>query len=177
VTQFAQLLALALLLGLDSLRASATLASAGVTRPVRLALAFGLCDAAAPLAGLAAGRSLLDPLTRLLDGFGLIILVGCAVYALLAIRRADPGSPREPWAIVGGVPLSLSLDNLVVGAGLGVYGFPIVVSALLLGATSALLSVTGFAVGQAVARRLPPTELPGAALVLLLVVSLGVQPL
>jgi putative Mn2+ efflux pump MntP len=175
VSQIAQLLALALLLGLDSLRASAALASAGLaaTQSVRLAFAFGLCDAAAPLAGLAAGRTLLDPLEGLLHGFGPILLAGCAVYVVHAGRGADRGSASERWAILGGVPLTLSLDNLVIGAGLGVYGFPIVVSALVLGATSALLSVTGSAVGQALARRLPPFA--GAALLLIVAASLALE--
>jgi putative Mn2+ efflux pump MntP len=176
----AELLALALFLGLDSFRASLGLASAGLVRarPVRLSLAFGICDATASLAGLALGEALLAPVRVLLDGLGPLVLAGCAVYVVLARPSAADGSTGDRWAIVGGIPLSLSLDNLLVGAALGVHGFPVAASAAVLGATSALLSLGGFAVGRLVGGRLPVrTELAGAALLLVAACSLAAEQL
>jgi manganese efflux pump family protein len=180
VNALAELLALALFLGLDSFRASLGLASAGLVRaqPGRLALAFGICDAAASLTGLALGASFLAPVRGLLDGLGPLVLAGCAVYVVLARPPAADGSAGDRWPIVGGVPLSLSLDNLLVGAALGVHGFPLVVSALVLGVTSALLSLGGFALGRLVGARLTiRTELAGAGLLLVAACSLAAEQL
>jgi manganese efflux pump family protein len=180
VNALAELLALALFLGLDSFRASLGLASAGLVRaqPTRLALAFGTCDAAASVAGLALGGSLLAPVRGLLDGLGPLVLAGCAVYVVLARPSAPDSSAGDRWPIVGGVPLSLSLDNLLVGAALGVHGLPVAASALVLGVTSALLSLAGFALGRFVGGRLAVrTELAGAVLLLVAACSLAAEQL
>jgi manganese efflux pump family protein len=180
VTAVAELLAFALFLGLDSLRASLALAAAGLVRaqPFRLSVSFGICDAAASLVGLALGASLLGPARGVLDGLGPLVLAGCAVYVVLARPRTQGGSDHDPWTTVAGVPLALSLDNLLVGAALGVHGLPIVVSALVLGATSALLSLVGFALGRVVGPWLTVrTELAGAALLLVAACSLAAEQL
>jgi putative Mn2+ efflux pump MntP len=180
VTAVTELLALALFLGLDSLRASLALAAAGLVRaqPLRLSVSFGICDAAASLVGLALGASLLEPARVVLDGFGPLVLVGCAVYVVLARPRTQGGSYQDPWTTVAGVPLALSVDNLLVGAALGVHGLPIVVSALVLGATSALLSLVGFALGRVAGPWLTVrTELAGAALLLVTAGSLAAEQL
>jgi len=180
VTAVAELLALALFLGLDSLRASLALAAAGLVRaqPFRLAVSFGICDATASLVGLALGASLLEPARGFLDGLGPLVLAGCAVYVVLGRPRARGGSDRDPWATLAGVPLALSLDNLIVGAALGVHGIPIAAAALVLGATSALLSLVGFALGRVAGPRLTVrTELAGAALLLVTACSLAAEQL
>jgi putative Mn2+ efflux pump MntP len=180
VTAVAELVALALFLGLDSFRASLALAAAGLVRaqPFRLSAAFGICDAAASLVGLGLGASLVEPARGVLDGLGPLVLAGCAVYVWLAQPRVHTGSDGDPWATVAGVPLTLSLDNLLVGAALGVHGLPIAASALVLGATSALLSLLGFALGRVVGPWLSiRTELAGAALLLVAACSLAAEQL
>jgi putative Mn2+ efflux pump MntP len=180
VTAVAELLALALFLGLDSLRASFALAAAGLVRvqPFRLSVTFGICDAAASLVGLALGASLLEPARGVLDGLGPLVLAGCAAYVVLARPCPQAGSEGDPWATVAGVPLALSLDNLLVGAALGVHGFPIAAAVLVLGATSALLSLVGFALGRVAGPRLTVrTELAGAALLLVTAGSLAAEQL
>jgi manganese efflux pump family protein len=177
LTAFAQLLALGLFLGVDSFRASAGLSAAGLGTPVRLALGFGLCDAAASIGGLAAGDLLPQSLKGALESLGPIVLVGAALYAFVASRR-HPTPFDDRWAISGVVPLALSVDNLAGGLALGVFGFPIVVSALVLGAISALLSVAGSAVGRTIGNRLPVRmESAGVALLVLVALSFAVEHL
>ena len=180
MTAVAELFALALFLGLDSLRASLALAAAGLARaqPLRLSVSFGICDATASLVGLALGASLLEPARGFLDSLGPLVLAGCAVYVVLGRPRAQGGSDRDPWATVVGVPLALSLDNLLIGAALGVHGFPIAAATLVLGATSALLSLFGFALGRVARRRLTVrTELAAAALLLVTACALAAEQL
>ena len=174
------LLLLAFVLGLDSLRASAGLASAGLSRghAARLWLSFGICDSVAPLVGLVVGRSALAPARGWLDGIGPLALAACAVYLVLCRSWARRHADRDPWLIVVGVPLTLSLDNLVAGAALGVYGYPTVVSALVLGAASAALAIVGTAVGRAIGVRVTAhAELAGAAVLLLVALSLAAEQL
>lgn len=177
--QLAQLLGFAVLLGLDSLRASVGLASAGLAdaQPLRLALAFGLCDAAAPIVGVAAGRSLLHPLGRTVEDLGPIVFAACAVCVLWAESSRRLVLTRGDW-LVAGVPFILSLDNLAVGAALGVYGLPIVAAALMFGTASCVLALVGQAIGRTIASRLHPRlESAKAAVLFLVAVSLVATPL
>jgi putative Mn2+ efflux pump MntP len=179
VIPLAQLLGFALLLGLDSLRASAGLASAGLAgeRPLRLALAFGVCEAAAPIVGVATGRSVLHRLDGVADYVGPVVLITCAVCVLSA-ENPTRLLKRRDWALVAGLPLILGLDNLVAGAALGVYGVPVLAAALVLGAVSCVLALVGLAIGRTIASRLEPRlEFAGPAVLVLIAVSLATKPL
>ena len=50
--------------------------------------------------------------------------------------------------MVLGLPLSLSLDNLIAGTTLGMIGFPILLSVTIIGVMSALLSLAGLRLGR-----------------------------
>jgi putative Mn2+ efflux pump MntP len=68
-----------------------------------------------------------------------------------------------------GIPLFLSLDNLVAGFALGTARLPIWPTAATIGAISSLMSLAGLRCGAVIGRTLPvPAErVGGAALVLL----------
>ena len=74
--------------------------------------------------------------------------------------------------MVLGLPLSLSLDNLVAGGSLGMIGFPIAISVAVIGAMSALMSLAGLLLGRTAVKHLAFKSdlLGGVALVLIALV-------
>jgi putative Mn2+ efflux pump MntP len=95
---------------------------------------------------------------------GLYLLIG-------ALRNPEPDEIDHPWALFG-IPLSLSLDNLLAGAGLGLLGFAPWISATAFGLTTAVMSLVGLHVGRAAARliRIRSDLLSGVALIVAAVV-------
>lgn len=172
------LLLLAFALSLDSFRASLGL---GATRPrparvLMYALAFGVCDALAPLLGLLMGQSLAGLVGAWGGWLGPLLLGGYGVYVtLVTLRCAGRAEEAGGW-VVWGLPLTLSLDNLVAGASLGMIQFPLVLTVLVIGAASALMSLLGLKLaGAAVTRLRVRTELVGGVCLVLIAVSLALD--
>jgi putative Mn2+ efflux pump MntP len=164
------LLVLGFALGLDSFRVSLGLGPLGLSsvRQAQIALTFGLCDAFAPLVGLAVGRSLVEAIGPWTEYLGPLVIGGYGLYVVyLAWQFEGEGKPMNDRWILFGLPLALSLDNLVAGIGLGVLGFPIFFAALTIGAVSGLMALAGLKLGNAIGRYLPIRSdvLSGAALV------------
>jgi putative Mn2+ efflux pump MntP len=158
-------------LGLDSFRASLALGTMtpSAARQLRLALAFGLCDGVAPLLGLALGPTLRDLLSAWAGVLGPALLVGYGLYSLVIPRgTGDADSGRDGWMALG-IPLFLSLDNLVAGFALGMMRTPIAPTAAAIGAISGLMSLAGFRCGALIGRIIPlrAERIGGAALILL----------
>jgi putative Mn2+ efflux pump MntP len=65
-----------------------------------------------------------------------------------------PEELDERWVLFG-IPLSLSLDNLLAGPGLGMLGFPPVFTTAVFGATTAMTTFLGLQLGGVVARFIP----------------------
>lgn len=168
-------------LGLDSFRVSASLGTLGLSsaRQSQIALAFGLCDAFAPLVGLAVGQSLVNNIGRWTEYLGPLLLGGYGLYVIYLARHCEE-TERDVgyrWVLFG-LPLVLSLDNLVAGVGLGMIGFPILLSVLVIGTISGLMSMVGLKLGNAMMNYVPigPDLLGGVALVFVavtLVLDLG----
>lgn len=168
--------AFGLLAGLDNLQVSAAL---GVSRPRRgrllgLAAAFAACEALMPLVGLAIGGSLRRAVPAL-EVAGPVVLLLCGAAILLnALREGEAREVVEGrWML--GLPLTLSLDNLFAGVGLGSAGYPVVASALVVGAISGAMCVAGMFAGGWLRRWVPGRAevLSGAFLVVLALVSLA----
>jgi manganese efflux pump family protein len=163
---------LGLVLGLDSFRASLAMGSSGLgaARKVRIALAFGVCDGVAPLVGLALNRATIVYIASWSELIAPALLIGFGAYVLLKRLEDEHGELNGGWAILG-VPLFLSLDNLVAGFGLGTLGPPVVLSAIVISALSGAMSVAGLALGRLGRLALPAgvERLSG-----LLLVALGV---
>jgi manganese efflux pump family protein len=130
--------------GLDSFRVSLSLGPLGLSsvRQGQIAPTFGLCDAFAPLVGLAAGRSLVEAIGPWTEYLGLLVIGGYGLYVVY-------------------------LDNLVAGLGLGVLRNPIFFAALTIGAISGLMALAGLKLGNVIGRYLPIRSdvLSGVALV------------
>jgi putative Mn2+ efflux pump MntP len=145
------LLLLGFALSLDSFRVSLGLGTLKLSRlrQLQIVIAFGVCDALAPLIGLPIGKSLIEFIGPWVEHLGPLLLCAYGVYVIYIAQRCAGREAGETdrWMVLG-LPLSLSLDNLIAGTSLGMIGFPIVLSVVLIGAMSSLLSLAGLRLGH-----------------------------
>ncbi|GHO98585.1 hypothetical protein KSF_086330 [Reticulibacter mediterranei] len=125
-------------------------------RALRIALVFGLWDGIAPLVGLLIGDLLGKAIGPVADIIGPIVLAGYGIYLLVrvvVVKRAE-GEEEEPddRIVLFGLPLPLSLDNMIAGTGLGLVGFPPIYSAVFLGVMTFVWSLVGLQLGKVIAR-------------------------
>lgn len=170
------LLLLALTLSLDSLRASMGLGATklNLARQFKIAIAFGICDGLAPLAGLLAGHWLLAYIDVLGKSLGPLLLGAYGIYIIYVTLHYGENADQEVgrW-IVWGIPLSLSLDNVIAGTSLGNLKFPVVISIIVIGFMSGLMSLLGFYLANMAVNRLKiKTELFGGISLILIGFSL-----
>lgn len=175
------LIVLGFVLSLDSFRASLGLGALKM-RPIRQAqivLAFGLCDGFAPLIGLLIGRSLVSYVGAWIEYLGPLVLLVYGVYVVYVARRyADKEYEESGGWMVLGLPLSLSLDNLVAGTSLGMIGFPIAISVIVIGAISALMSLAGLLLGKTAVNLIKPrSELLAGVALMVIAVTLALENL
>ncbi len=161
-------------LSLDNFRVSIALGTLPFSRgrAVQVALMFGIWDGLAPLVGLLLGQYFGQVIGPIAQYLGPSLLGGYGLYLLIRALRTDaPDELDHPWALFG-IPLTLSLDNLLAGTTLGLLGFPAVLSALIFAAITALMSFAGLYVGRALAHvvRIRSDLLSGVALVIMAVV-------
>jgi manganese efflux pump family protein len=144
--------------GLDNLQVCSSLGLLPMARARKqlLALVFSACETLAPVAGLAAGRLLLISLGRAAVVVGPIAVLLCGLAVIvLALRKQDVCEVVASRGVLCGLPLSLSLDNLLAGVGLGSMHLPVVFSALTIGLTSAAMSCIGLYFGGWLRRFIP----------------------
>lgn len=152
------LMALAFGLSLDNFRSSIAIGTIpfGWRRAVQISLIFGVWDTVGPLLGGLLGQQLGEFLGDWGEYVGAAALGLYGMYFIVAaIRNPEPEEVDHPWVTLFGMPLSLSLDNFVAGAGLGIAGFTLVVPALTFGAMTVVMSFAGLFVGRMVANVLP----------------------
>jgi putative Mn2+ efflux pump MntP len=145
------LLLLGFALSLDSFRVSVGLGTLKLSRlrQLQIVIAFGVCDALAPLIGLLIGKSLLEFIGPWVEHLGPLLLCAYGFYVIYIAQRCAGREEGETdrWMVLG-LPLSLSLDNLIAGTTLGMIGFPILLSITIIGAMSSLLSLAGLRLGR-----------------------------
>src|SRR3954464_8152511 len=165
------LLILGITLGLDNFRTAIVL---GALRPsrreaVQAALVFGFWDFVAPLVGILAGDYLAQSIGSKADYLGAGVLFGYGVYLLVqAWRTPEPDEVDRRWALFG-LPLPLSVDNVVAGTSLGLLGFSPWVAPALFGSTTAVMTFVGLGIGRSAARfiRIRADLLTGVALLVM----------
>lgn len=153
--EFLPLLALAFGLSLDNFRSSIAIGTIpfGWRRAVQVALVFGLWDAVGPLLGGVLGHYLGNFLGDTAAYIGAAALGLYGVYFIVgAIRKPEPEDMDHPWVTLFGMPLSLTLDNFIAGAGLGIAGFSLLVPMLAFGAMTVVMSFAGLFVGRLAAK-------------------------
>lgn len=165
------LLLLGLALSLDSFRVSLAL---GALRPspwkqAQITAAFGLCDGLAPLLGVAIGQSLIGFVSGWSEYLGPALLAAYGAFVIWSDWHwDDDGSGREPgvWIVLG-LPVSLSLDNLIAGTSLSMTGLRLPLCIAVIGGCSALAALAGLRIGR-LARLWAPLDrdwIGGAAMI------------
>jgi len=174
------LIPIAFVLSLDNFQSSIGL---GTTQPpwrriVQAALVFSACDALAPLIGVWAGNVLGEYIGDAAEYAGAAALGAYALYLVVhSMRTEETKELDHPLAILG-LPLPLSLDNLIAGASLGVVGASPVTVAAVCGAATLIMSLVGLTLGKLVSSKVRiRTDLFGGlvmgGLALLMVVRAG----
>ena len=174
------LLVLAFVLSLDSFRVSLGLGALRLraARQAQIVVAFGLCDGLAPLVGILIGHSLVRLVGGWAEYLGPLMLGVYGAYVIYVARRYEETTEeREPggWIVLG-LPLSLSLDNLIAGTSLGIIGFPLALSVGVIGAMSASMSLAGLSLGRTAANSLKfRSELIGGVALVCIAVVLAIE--
>jgi len=173
------LLLVAVSVGLDNFGAATAIGVSGVDRKLRLrvALIFGIFEAAMPIIGILVGHSV----ARGIGGYanpvagGVLGLAG--VYAVLTELIGKKASPSDTEPGIRRLVLlgaALSIDNLVIGFALGTYRVNLVAAALVIGLVSTALSLLGLEVGSRLGERLGQrSELVGGVVLILVGVAVG----
>lgn len=158
VVELVEVLALGFFLSLDNFRSSIAIGTIpfGFGRAVQIALVFGVWDALAPLVGGVLGHYLGEAIEPVADYVGPALLGAYGLYLLFGVlRKPEPEEIDQPWVTLFGMPLSLSIDNLVAGTGLGIFGIAPFIPALVFGVMTAVMSLVGLCVGRFVGRLIP----------------------
>jgi manganese efflux pump family protein len=173
------LLILGFTLSLDNFRTAVVLGGLrlGWVRASQVALVFGFWDGLAPLVGILAGHYLGEKIGATGGYVGAVALATYGLFLVVqAWRTAEPEELDQRVALFG-LPLPLSVDNVVAGASLGLLGFSPWLAPPLFGVITALMTLVGLQVGRAVAYLIPVRSdlLTGVALMIMAVmVWLGV---
>jgi len=149
---------LGLLVGLDNLQVGAGLGLLRMSAARRwaFAAAFAVCETLMPLAGLALGRTVAAVAGVWAEAIGIAVLALCGLLIItLALRGEETPEAAGSNLALAGLPLSLSLDNLAAGVGLGSLGFPVLASALIIGGVSGTLCAAGLFAGGWLRRWVP----------------------
>jgi len=153
-----ELVVLGVVLSLDNFRTAIILGPLEFAwrRALQIAVVFGFFDAVAPLAGILlghdTGQRISGPLADLVGACALGLYGSyLIVRALSAPTRLDAG---HLWSVFG-LPVPLSLDNVLAGAGLGLLGVSPLVPAALFGAITVVMTFAGLQLGRMVSRFVP----------------------
>ncbi len=168
----------AIALGLDNFAVAVGIGLSGVDRNLRLriALVFGVFEAAMPLIGLLIGRQLAHRIGGEGNYLGGGLLIATGIYTLVEARWGSPDEPprssRPGRLVLTGA--ALSIDNLVVGFALGAYRVPVVLSALVIGVVSVGMSLVGLELGSRMGAAVETwSELIGGAILIAVGVAIA----
>ncbi|MEB3366503.1 manganese efflux pump MntP [Saccharopolyspora mangrovi] len=151
-------IALGFFLSLDNFRSSIAIGTIPFKfrRALQIAVVFGIWDTVAPLIGGVLGHFIGANLGEVAEYAGPALLGLYGLYLLIgAIRKPAPEEIDQPWVTLFGMPLTLSVDNLLAGTGLGILGFAPLVSAVVFGAITAVMSLAGLCIGRFVTHVIP----------------------
>jgi putative Mn2+ efflux pump MntP len=168
------LLLLGITLSLDNFRTAILLGALRLSRrhAVQVALVFGFWDTVAPLVGILGGDYFANTIGSTADYVGSGVLGAYGLYLLVqAWRTPAPEELDQRWALFG-LPLPLSVDNVVAGTSLGLLGFSPWLASPLFGLITALMTFVGLEIGRAAAHliRIRSDFLTGVALIIMAIV-------
>jgi putative Mn2+ efflux pump MntP len=115
---------------------------------------FFVMEVVMPLIGIAVGAGLAGGIGGQASRIAGLVLVAIGGYTLFETRREarDLKIPVRRRTVIL-LATALSLDNLVVGFGLGLLGAPILVAAGFMGLSSLVLTVAGLELGRQIGHR------------------------
>lgn len=168
------LLVLGVVLSLDNFRLAIALGAFKLSwrRALRTAVVFGFWDGLSPLVGLLIGSYFGKAIGPVAETLGPIVLAVYGLYLVVKSMQSEEEEELDERMALFGIPLSLSLDNLLAGTGLGLLGFSPVFSAAVFGTITAVMTFIGLQLGGVAARIIPIRSdlLSGAGLLIMAVV-------
>jgi manganese efflux pump family protein len=148
------LLILGFTLSLDNFRTAVVLGAIRLSwrRAAQVAVVFGFWDGLAPLVGILLGDYLGEKIGATADYVGAGALAAYGLFLVVqAWRTPEPEEPDQRWALFG-LPVPLSVDNVVAGTSLGLLGFSPWLAPPLFGVITALMTLVGLQLGRVLAR-------------------------
>lgn len=146
--------------GLDNFAAAIAIGLAGLDARgrVRVAIVFGAFEAAMPVAGIALGRHISQLIGGTTRYYGGALLVAAGAWAMLSAIRGDDGPEavggETRWGRLILTGFALSIDNLIVGFGLGAIAVPLIAAIATFGVVSVALSLVGLELGRRLGARI-----------------------
>ncbi len=167
------LLVLGVTLSLDNFRTAVVLGAIRLSwrRALQVAVVFGFWDGLAPLVGILVGHYLGQRIGSTADYVGAGALAAYGLFLVVqAWRTPEPEEPDQRWALFG-LPVPLSVDNVVAGTSLGLLGFSPWLAPPLFGVITAVMTLVGLQLGRTLARfiHIRSDLLTGVALVVMAV--------
>lgn len=164
-----QLIVLGMAMGFNNALASVALGAMNLRRrhQLRTALLFAVFEALMPVIGIVVGEEVAVMIGGKAKYIGVFILVGAGIYSLL--KRDVEGQPRKQQTTVVQtmmLAVALSLDNLTVGFGLGMFDIPVGFAAAVFGLISLCMTLIGLEAGRFLGNRftISADKLSGAVL-------------
>ncbi len=148
------LLILGFTLSLDNFRTAVVLGAIRLSwrRSAQVAVVFGFWDGLAPLVGILVGDYVGQQIGSTADYVGAGALAAYGLFLVIqAWRTPEPEEPDQRWALFG-LPVPLSVDNVVAGTSLGLLGFSPWLAPPLFGVITALMTLVGLQLGRVLAR-------------------------
>jgi len=166
-----ELFLLGITLSLDNFRTAVILGALRLSwrHAIQVALVFGFWDMVAPAVGILIGDAFAEKIGSTADYIGAGVLAGYGLYLLVeSWRNPEPEEMDQRWALFG-LPLPLSIDNVVADTSLGLLGYSPWIAPALFGSTTAVMTFLGLAIGRAAARfiRIRADLLTGVALLVM----------
>ena len=182
MAQIITLLLVGLSVGLGNFAASVAIGLGGVNKSLRLriALIFGLFETGMPLIGLVIGQGLASKLGGNANIIGGALLGLTGIYLIVGgLHKADEDKVKQAsggWSKLLAAGLSLSIDNLIIGFGLGTHHQSLWLAALVIGTTSVILALLGLELGSRLSSKVEQySELLSGAILILVGIALALK--
>jgi len=182
MSQIVTLLLVALSVGLGNFAAAVAIGLGGVDKSTRLriAIVFGVFETGMPIIGLLLGQQVASELgdkAHIIGGV-LLALTGCfLVYG--ALKKTDDTKVQQASDGLGKLllaALSLSIDNLIIGFGLGTRHEPLLLAVFIIGSTSVALALIGLELGSRLSRKFEEySELLGGLILISVGIAVGLK--
>ncbi|WAH38190.1 manganese efflux pump MntP [Alicyclobacillus dauci] len=154
-----QLILFGLAMGANNALASVALGTSQLSRvhQLRTALIFAVFEAIMPIVGMAIGESVAGGVGNKARWIGIAVLVIMGIYSLVKRDGGDDETDKAVKAKGASIlflAVALSLDNLTVGFGIGMFNAPIALAAVIFGVVSLMMTLIGLEIGRFLGKRL-----------------------